>query len=333
MTEKIVNIAKEVVEELCDQNGNYVMYWDYRDEADVESIKTAVKNFKKEGFSNPKDYLEISILDNCFDADQELYEQLQKRVYATGDAELIAEYQNANAAEILEEAGYNGIDGNVDDLLRNTEIDLNIFIATDHEQDRDMGGIIDAFGSYRLPDEVDEDDIDNALSWLVKQQGHKISEVYSCLNENPRGFSLKHKCSFIESVVDEIVNNTSEAMSEVAFLVKLKGADIFDFFTSVTERKSLKLEKNVMCGIFNEWSGCGGTLDIVLEKDVIVPCSMIRAIQFDDSVDMNSGIGNVYGLGSDAWTESASFCDDETVQLKEEDLAEAKATFDILFCE
>ena len=74
----------------------------------------------------------------------------------------------------LESAGYEGIDANVEDLLSRSSFNVNVFFATEAERNFDMGSIVNAFGNdYREPrlEDVDAEDLDNALSYLVNQQG------------------------------------------------------------------------------------------------------------------------------------------------------------------
>lgn len=179
----------------------------------------------------------------------------------------------------LESTGYEGIDANVEDLLSNSSFNVNVFFATEAERNFDMGSIVNAFGNdYREPrlEDVDAEDLDNALSYLVNQQGHSIAEVYGN-GDN----------AFIRSVREEIDENSSEAMSELRALVRMDGQQMLDFIEKRNEAKdSLVLPKDyATMGIFNQWSGCGGMLDIRLEKDAVLPLSMVRGFQVEGQPD------------------------------------------------
>lgn len=193
-----------------------------------------------------------------------------------------------------------GIDANVEDLLSNSSFNVNVFFATEAEENFDMGSIVHAFGNdYRDPrlEDVDAEDLDNALSYLVNQQGHSIAEVYGN-GDN----------AFIRSVREEIDENSSEAMSELCALVRMDGQQMLDFIEKRNEAKdSLVLPKDyATMGIFNQWSGCGGMLDIQLEKDAVLPLSMVREFQIegvrgDTNLWGGYTVDEVYGLVRSAW--------------------------------
>lgn len=194
---------------------------------------------------------------------------------------------------------YNEAQG-VADLLSNSSFNVNVFFATEAEENFDMGSIVHAFGNdYRDPrlEDVDAEDLDNALSYLVNQQGHSIAEVYGN-GDN----------AFIRSVREEIDENSSEAMSELCALVRMDGQQMLDFIEKRNEAKdSLVLPKDyATMGIFNQLSGCGGMLDIQLEKDAVLPLSMVREFQIegvrgDTNLWDGYTVDEVYGLVGSAW--------------------------------
>ena len=52
-----------------------------------------------------------------------------------------------------------------------------------------MGSIVNAFGSYYLPDtKYAEGFLNNMLSYLINQQGYKLEQVYDRLFANPKGW-------------------------------------------------------------------------------------------------------------------------------------------------
>lgn len=159
-----------------------------------------------------------------------------------------------------------------------------------------MGSIVNAFGNdYREPrlEDVDAEDLDNALSYLVNQQGHSIAEVYGNADN-----------AFIRSVREEINENSSEAMSELCALVRMDGQQMLDFIEKRNEAKdSLVLPKDyATVGIFNQWAGCGGMLDIRLEKDAVLPLSMVRGFQVEGQPDPDGyTVNETYGLVGSAW--------------------------------
>ena len=99
--------------------------------------------------------LYVSILDDLNDAPDE--------VRACWD-------ESTGIWDDLYEAGYTGIDMNLDDLLSRSSFNVNLFFATETEKNFDMGSIVDSFGNdYREPrlEDIDAESLDNALSYLV----------------------------------------------------------------------------------------------------------------------------------------------------------------------
>ena len=223
----------------------------------------------------------------------------------------------------LYEAGYTGIDMNLDDLLSRSSFNVNLFFATETEKNFDMGSIVDSFGNdYREPrlEDIDAESLDNALSYLVNQQGHSVEEVFG----NPDN-------AFIHSIREEIDENSSEAMSELCALVRMDAREMLDLIGKRSEAKgSLVLPRDcATMGIFNQWSGCGGVLDILLEKDAVMPLSMIRGFQIEGQSDPEGyTVNDVYGLVGSCW-KPAQLSDDIETDVKEDyalALQKARAT-------
>lgn len=135
----------------------------------------------------------------------------------------------------------------------------------------------------------------------------------ACANYEEAGFasplnyldeSIMEKPGFIRSVREEIDENSSEAMSELCALVRMDGQQMLDFIEKRNEAKdSLVLPKDyATMGIFNQWSGCGGMLDIRLEKDAVLPLSMVRGFQVEGQPDPDGyTVNDTYGLVGSAW--------------------------------
>lgn len=287
----------------CNSRGCYEAFWDYDDSVTPDQMAEACANYEEAGFASPLNYLDESIMEK-----PGFIEALENELISaiTRDAATAPEgvgEQWVESGDIwgdLESAGYEGIDANVEDLLSNSSFNVNVFFATEAEENFDMGSIVHAFGNdYRDPrlEDVDAEDLDNALSYLVNQQGHSIAEVYGN-GDN----------AFIRSVREEIDENSSEAMSELCALVRMDGQQMLDFIEKQHEATdSLVLPKDyATMGIFNQWAGCGGMLDIQLEKDAVLPLSMVREFQIegvrgDTNLWDGYTVDEVYGLVGSAW--------------------------------
>lgn len=292
---------REKLENYCNDDGSYEVYWDYDDSITPDQLVDTVDNWKSEGYTSPESYLASTLYDTVGEAQEsQLYISILDDLDDAPDEVRACWDESTGIWDDLYEAGYTGIDMNLDDLLSNSSFNVNVFFATEAEENFDMGSIVHAFGNdYRDPrlEDVDAEDFDNALSYLVNQQGHSIAEVYGN-GDN----------AFIRSVREEIDENSSEAMSELCALVRMDGQQMLDFIEKRNEAKdSLVLPKDyATMGIFNQWSGCGGMLDIQLEKDAVLPLSMVREFQIegvrgDTNLWGGYTVDEVYGLVGSAW--------------------------------
>lgn len=324
--EEYLAFLKEQLKEKCNDNMCYEVYWDYRDELDPKTIREAIDKYRESGYESPEDYLVQKLYELNFDYDSYMFDEIRQAIEGCDNEHVVAYYEaHGDLYEDAAAVGYNGIDVCIDEILDKSEFCVNVMFATDTERDYDMGSIVTSYGSYRGPDfdylANNADVLDNALTYLIHQQGHSVKEVYDCLLGNPRGFGSDEEMNFAKSVVDDIVNNSSEAMSELCALVKLNGKDLLELF-HVTEHNMeyLTFAKNTDIGIFNEWAGTGGLLEIKLDKPFVVPSSMVRNIQIEGAeTSWGYSVDSVYGLVGSCWKETLGYTGEKPV-LYEEDL-------------
>lgn len=294
---------RDEIEKHCNSEGRYEAYWDYNDSITPDQLFNAMEHFERDGYASPLAYLEVSLVEDYYfttPMEEALLTAISQDAKSAPDGLGKHWDESDDIWGDLEAAGYQGIDANLDDLLSRSSFNVNVFFATEAEENFDMGSIVHAFGNdYRDPrlEDVDAEDLDNALSYLVNQQDHSIAEVYGN-GDN----------AFIRSVREEIDENSSEAMSELCALVRMDGQQMLDFIEKRNEAKdSLVLPKDyATMGIFNQWSGCGGMLDIQLEKDAVLPLSMVREFQIegvrgDTNLWGGYTVDEVYGLVGSAW--------------------------------
>lgn len=213
---------REKLEDYCNDDGSYEVYWDYDDSITPDQLVEAVDNWKSEGYTSPESYLASTLYDTVGEAQEsQLYVSILDDLNDAPDEVRACWDESTGIWDDLYEAGYTGIDMNLDDLLSRSSFNVNVFFATETERNFDMGSIVNAFGNdYRDPslEDVDAEDLDNALSYLVNQQGHSVAEVYGNVDN-----------AFIRSVREEIDENSSEAMSELCALVRMDGQQLLDF--------------------------------------------------------------------------------------------------------
>lgn len=221
--------------------------------------------------------------------------------------------------ETLEKAGYEGIYAYVEDFLT-IDYNLNIMFATQSEENYDMNSIkgsfledIDDINDY--PDDF-TDKMDNALTYLVYQQGHSVEEVYnSLLNDN------NSESNFISSLKEELEN--AYDWQELVALTSVSGKEVLDFLDDMAhavtdtlkEDKSITFSENTTIGLYDEWNGAGSVLGIELEKPATFSVDMIRNVQIEvhgrDKHNRGYTINDVYGMSSSAYTDGKATISNE----------------------
>lgn len=301
--EKWINYLKSKIDEYCNLDNRYEVYWDYRDELEPATIERVVDTAIKNDTS-----IESELEDWLWDINDvgEIESTFTDEVRKNIPEDLVEYSDDRDLYDDLYEAGYEGIDFQAKELLDRATVRVNVVFATPDESNYDMGSIVDVFGSWKDPayDYIVENPeiLNNSMVYLVHQQGHSMKEYYQCLLANPGGFKMEHKNTFIESVVDDCVNNSSEAMSGFTCLTKLTPYELYELKKAAKEGKgSLEFSKDTCCGTVNIWAGSGG-LSVELEKPFIVPASYAHFIQVeggDNSIGYT--VDEIFGLTSDCW--------------------------------
>lgn len=271
-------------------NGLITLYHSYDDSIDKDIIQKYI-NAVVLGYPTDSFYDVIyEYASDCIDVDYYEDALINELLDNAPTEEIREQIKNADYADIIDdlnECGYIGVDYNIDDLLRNTSIRTNILLGTDTERNYDMGSIVTAYGNdYQYPfkdcAKPDADDYDNALTYLIHQQGHTVQDVLAnhldcCLSEEQIS-----KSGFIKGVCTDIEENSSEAMSELGVYVELSGNEIAEFCDKLSDKNAyFVFDKEVNIGLFNEWSGTCGYPDNYLERDFVVPTTMVRNVQIE----------------------------------------------------
>lgn len=302
-----------------------------------------VQNNVNDYYPTFRDYLENVVCnDDLYDAINCDEAYLYSKLIAKAEAESseIKEFcenfvENNDKYALLSEIGYEGIKVNLDSLLKN-DYHINLMFATESEQNFDMTSISSSFFycddlEYLFSKTAMEFEkiTDNALTYLIHQQGYKLSDAYKSYYAGKES-----KSEFIQSVVNEI-NSTSYSMNELTALTTSSGAELLDLLDDIAHRRGfICLSKETEMGLFNEWQGAGSALEIQLEKPFVIPTSMVRNLQFDcsgrdDFVNKKNNYGytvdDVYGLIGSVWTQGNVSVTNEEPTLTKEDMKDTQA--------
>lgn len=142
-----------------------------------------------------------------------------------------------------------------------------------------------------------EDDMDEKASivWLAKQQGYTAEKLNQYLSQEYKDVNTK---TFLGSIWQEIANANSSLLT-TAFLIETTLETAININNILHEKnnenKSIILDKNVICGLYDPWGGSGSLFEIKLEKNVEIPFNIIRSA----SVDGYDGYSISYCYGTD----------------------------------
>lgn len=252
--------------------------------------------------------------------------------------------------EVLEMFDFEGVSVDLDSYVRN-DYHINLMFATEQEKNLDMTaieGMIPALSEVSdtyLHSETDYvKNTDNALTYLIHQQGHTVEELFEKVygeepeiaeNDSKEALSeTKGRDSdFIQSVANEINENYYGGMTELTALTSVKGEQLFELLDNIAHGNDyIVLPKETEVGLFNEWSGAGSSLEITAEKDIVIPADMVRNIQFEGTshegkVASNEGytVDEVYGLIGSVWEKSSVEVTSEAPVLREENMKDVQA--------
>jgi len=322
---KYENTLKELIKENC-KNGYHQVYYDYNDKLPTGCIEKALDIMKEN-----KEYSFESALNEAFDSEYFDYETEEYNFIN----ELKAELENINDQDIkdelintedfyedLEQAGYNGIDYNLKELLKQTKFKVNIMLTTENEKNLDVTAINNSYcvPKYKFSGQNVDKNIDNGLTYLIHQQGYTTKEIFD------RYYNLdlikeEKSSNFLDSVVEELDNNPDYSMSELTALISLEGNNISKFFNAyMNDNQNIKLDKDTMIGLFNKWNGSGSLLEIELEKPLIFKSSMISDYQIEESGPKPYSfytVNETYGLVESCWKDTFDITDEESKLAKE----------------
>lgn len=211
--------------------------------------------------------------------------------------------ENMSLRDALMEKYYVNVD--FDHFLKQ-EVKVNIMLDTgDANCDFTANVFLPHYDGY----DGDEIPSESSILWLVEQQGY----TRKMLDKARGDMEMIEGEGFLSSVVDEL-NNCSSDTNTLTFLVRMTLDELLDLKTAINEEKEINksqvlserkgtgyitLSKDIMCGLYDPWNGGGSTLDIALDKDVIVPLKAIFSLQVDGSEPYD--VGHVWGMCGSAW--------------------------------
>lgn len=202
------------------------------------------------------------------------------------------------------------------------EMRVNIMLGTKEERNLDFGSIRAMCDGLNEPGYLSADDLDNGLTWLVRQQGHTLDELRGAVSNYEKwGFDaaeITHG-TFLASVAEEMAQFPNY-MGTVTVLTSLSMSQLGQ---TLDENDVLTIPKDATIGIFAPWVGGGSGLDIQLERDLDITSDVRFDVQIEGARNTAYTVQDVYGLVDEAWKEPSAIRFAETRPL-DELLAEAR---------
>lgn len=289
---------------------------------------TEKKSILLKDYETFKSYLASELYAKYFweweaDEEAELFECVSEHIETAveGDEKLTEAWETLKATynpyDILELGGLtDGIYTDTDAFLNNATYYINLMFAGNNERNVDLVSIYGLFmedDTFKNADEFARYQ-DNALSYLIRQQGYTTADVFGVSGQNDDS-------KFIGSVNSEL-DNTSNSMNELTFLTSCNGVELADLLDKIAKGEGyIEFPKQTETGLFNEWAGGGSVLEIELEKPAVFPADMVRNVQLEGAKTRlgEYTVDDVYGLTGSVWSKSTVKLTDTPPVLREED--------------
>ena len=179
------------------------------------------------------------------------------------------------------------------------EIHVDILVDTgDANYDFICNNIAPAWGGC----DPDEAHVEASIFWLAGQQGYCKDYVIAALKGE------ETRSAFLESLVREVENEAS-SINVLTFLCTMTLGQWIEV-RKAGRRGALWIEKDVVCGLFDPWSGAGSAMDLELEHDVVLPMELVHEIT-PDACLYRYGVDEVYGLVGKAWGAEVEYAREE----------------------
>lgn len=313
--EEVIAWGKETLSDLTNGTNQLVITPSGYD--DFISSSTILNAFQEYSGSKPKvirpentsfsnylyDEIQDSLFDNVAYLEEELASQIKTLAEEKGDAfvEALENLDEDLPYELLEQFGYEGATVDMSEFLDH-DYKVNLLLATEQELNYDntsisrmAHGIIGEDGKLTLKDYNDFHDktvtaadqletySDNALSYLVHQQGYTVEEMMHTVQARIAE-SNYDTSEFIESVVNELDGTYSDYNEQLTALISINGNNLVEMLDKVAEGKdNIVLGTDTVIGLYDRMNGAGSDFEIQLEEDMVIPTTMVQIVQMESS--------------------------------------------------
>ena len=276
LNDNVKQIVNNVLNKECYYNKEYKcyetdIYVDYRDTLTKEDIKEILKDDTEDTFFQ-------KINEYYIGAEQDIIACINYKCCNLLDKAKV----DFDESDVLDYISENLIINYPYDHFKNQKLNVNLTIDTgDKNYEFTLNGDCG---------ELQDIDDKSSLLWLCKTQGYDKSQL-------EKAFSEDTESKFLNSVVDEIENETT-SMNTLTFFLKATLGELMELKSK--KRFGIFVDKNTNVGLVDYYNGAGGILDICLEQSLIINNNIINNIEVDG---LNNGysVASIYGISEDFW--------------------------------
>jgi len=259
---------------------------DYRDNLDQKDIKKILSDEDpRMAFYSLFDEADMYAMDGARDFAKECIEREWEDTFDEDTQGTFEELEQ----EVLDWISENVFGSYDTSSLLDTEVRCDLIIDTgDANLDYSLGYEsldTDENGDPVLPDE-------SPFIWLAETQGYTREQITKAITGDFEG------SKFLKSVYVEVINCTT-SMNALGFFGTCSLKTLIEMKENKEDKKSIPIKVGTPCGLYDAWNGAGGTLEIELEKDLVVPAEFIGSFSIDGS--RGYSIDEIYGMTGKFW--------------------------------
>lgn len=181
------------------------------------------------------------------------------------------------------------------------KVQVNLLLGTDAERNFDFSCVAGMKG-LNEEDYLADEEKDNALTWLIGQQGHDLEEFKAVLRDLECLDTGSCRClhgDFLASAAQELMD-FNHVMGTVTVLTEIPVASLPDLNAP---GNTIVLDKGAEVGLFAPWVGGGSLFGVELEKELAIPTNLVFETQVEGIQCDEYTVNRVYGLVDEAWKE------------------------------
>ena len=253
----------------------------YVDYQDMYLDKDSLKKYTQKS----REYLENDIISWTCESDTYEYDYILKVIKDNLEQDIYDEFYDDILDYIIDNVHFSF----PSDFVWETEVPVNILITAYDDWNYEYTN--NTYYEGKL--------LDGGVKWLIQQQGYNVKDFEREVFSDEK-FSNK----LFESLHQEIIDTTTD-LNALTVSIKMSLREYFDLVEGFENKsiKEIKIDKRCDVGLVDFWLGAGGTLNITLDKDLVIPIENIDRIDYDGNFCY--GLSDTYGMSmNDYWNDT-----------------------------